>query len=71
MAFRKLLSLAFVFTYIYGVSAQEKNQTFQSNGFQELMAAEKQHYLMLEGFQPTGAGANFDVKYHRKNGFDR
>ena len=65
MAFRKLFSLVLAFTYIYCVSAQEKNQVFQSNGFQELMAAEKQHYLMLEGFQPTGAGSNFDVKYHR------
>ena len=31
----------------------------------DIIEAEQEHHKILEAFEPSGAGANFDIKYHR------
>jgi aminopeptidase N len=61
MKFRhSLLCLTALLTY-FSIKAQAP-KTFSIN---DIQAAEVKHYQALEGFAPTGAGADIDVTYHR------
>ena len=54
-----LLSTIALFSMTYTYAQQP------ALSFEDLRAAEAKHYQVLESFEPTGAGTDIDVTYHR------
>lgn len=59
-------SILILFYLIAGLTAinahAQQNKAFD---VEAMRAAEAKHYQALEGFEPTGAGADIDITYHR------
>ncbi len=64
MKFARIIFYSLIFLFSSNIHAQQP-KIFD---LEAIRAAEVKHYQGLEGFEPTGAGADIDITYHRFEG---